>query len=186
MSNIEPGDNIHLYLECHNSITYAAGYASARCNAKIGPDQKGIPWFVSHQISQPSDELWKITPYQLQKDGDIAVAISITKNVFDDVKRTIDDLNLSIGLLIEATILPNVHQESVQGGDHAFLLSQELIQHIQKTLVNNARKGCIHIFAAVPKSIMFFMGQGGFTLPQVQLYEYSNLEYSKSILLKQA
>ena len=183
-SETAPGDNIHLHLDCHYSIVYTAGHASARCNAKVWPDQNGTPWFISDRPYRPFQELWKIIPHQLQKGEDIAVTVSVSQNICEDVMRTIKERDLPIGLLVEATVLPNVGRLSVQGADHAFLLAQELMQHIQNVSARNARRGCIHLFVSVPKAMMFFMGQEGYTLPQVQLYEYYNSSYSQSILIE--
>jgi len=183
-SEIIPGDIIHLHLDCHNSIVYAAGYASARCKANVWPDQDGIPWIVSDRPYRPSEELWKITSHQLKKGEDIAVTVSVSQNIFEDVMRTIKELNLPIGLLVEATVLPKVGRLSVQGSDHAFLLAQDLMQYIQNVSAKKARHGCSHLFVSVPKAMMFFIGQEGYTLPQVQLYEYNNKDYCQSILIE--
>ena len=183
-SEITPGDIIHLHLDCHYSIVYAAGYASARCKANVWPDQDGIPWIVSDRPYRPSEELWKITSHQLKKGEDIAVTVSASQNIFEDVMRTIKELNLPIGLLVEATVLPKVGRLSVQGSDHAFLLAQDLMQYIQNVSAKKARHGCSHLFVSVPKAMMFFIGQEGYTLPQVQLYEYNNIDYCQSILIE--
>jgi len=183
-SEIFPRDNIHLHLDCHYSVAYIAGYASARCKAKVWPDQDGEPWIISDRPIPPLSKLWKKTHHRLKKGEDIGVAVSITQNICEDVMRTINALNLPIGLLIEARGLPDVGRLKVQGADHAYLLAQELLQHIQKVSARNARRGCIHLFVSVPNAMMFFMGQEGYTLPQVQLYEYYNNSYSQSILIK--
>jgi hypothetical protein len=181
---IAPRDIIHLVLDCHYSIVYAAGHASARCKAKVGPDQDGAPWFISDLPNSPFDKLWKISSHQLNKGEDIAVAVSVSQNICEDVMRTIRELDLPIGLLIEATVLPNLGSTSVQGADHAFLLAQELMQFVQNVSAKNARRGCIHLFVSVPKAMMFFMGKEGYTLPKVRLYEYYNGRYHHSILIE--
>jgi hypothetical protein len=182
-SEIVPGDITHLHLDCHYSIAYTAGYASARCKAKVGPNQFGDPWFISDRPYRPFEELWKMTPHQLQKGEDIAVVVSVSQNICEDVMRTIKELDLPIGLLIEATVLPKVGSFSVQGADHGFLLAHELMQYVQNVSAKNARRGCIHLFVSVPSAMMFFMGKEGYTLPKVQLYEYYNSRYCHSILI---
>lgn len=183
-TKILPGDNIQLRLDCHYSITYTAGHASARIRAKIWPEQGVDPWIVSGRPYRPFKKIWEISSCQLKKGSDIAVLISVSQDLRKDAMRTIDKLGLHIGFLIDATVLPNIGRYSVQCADHAYLLAQDLMQYIQKVSANNGRRGCIHLFVSMPNAMMFFMGQEGYTLPEVQLYEYNNKEYTPSILIK--
>ncbi len=182
-SEIHPGDNICLYLDCHYSIVYAAGHESAISGVKVWPEQFGIPWIVSDNPVRLFDTLWRITNHRYQKGEDIAVAVSVSQTIREDVMRAIKNLDLPIGLLVEANVLPKVSRQAVVGADHAYLLAQDLMQHLQKMSAINARRGCIHLFVSIPKALMFFMGQEGRTLPRVQLYEYEG-DYTPSILIE--
>jgi hypothetical protein len=182
-TEVHPGEHIHLCLEAHYTIIYIAGYASARCNAKVWPEQEGEVWKVSAQPVRPFDKLWDFIPHQLQRGEDIAVAVSVSQDVRRDVMRAIEDLDLPIDQLIEATVFPNVSRQAINGADHAYLLAQDLMQHIQKVSAQNARHGRIHLFVSVPNALMFYIGQEGRTLRGVQLYEY-NGNYTPTILIE--
>jgi hypothetical protein len=164
----------------HSTLAFAAGYC---LEAKSGLDitllQRGQPHGVKRWRAEagPAREgpLWIDEPDRRLDAGadDVALAVGVTLPVLDDVDFFIEKAALSIGRIIPATLHPRPGPSGVADGLHALQLAQELAWKIRGRSVRE-RSAVIHLFAAAPNALLFFLGQLGKSFGTVQLYEHAH------------
>lgn len=164
----------HLLLDCHSSLAFLAGYElDQKSGANVYPVQKGINTVVwKPSGGRPLNEWkWKKEVIQLYPNStDIALAISVTHDIFDDVKSYLTSHKVPIRSIVKLYPEWNLGASSIAGADHAVHLAGLAMQEI----VNNRNKfqGLTHIFAAAPNGFMFFLGRYRSALGIIQLYEF--------------
>lgn len=166
----------HLLLDCHSSLAFLAGYELDRkSGAQVFPVQKGIRTSV-WKPSDPSgtsgiDSGWNRTRTDFSSGGpDVAIAVSVTRDVADDVRAYVAKCNPTIGFLIHAHPTAGIGAQSVAGADHAIALADKLADLIRSIRPRNG--GTTHLFIAAPNAVMFFLGQHRAALGKIQLYEF--------------
>ena len=167
----------HLLLECHGSVAYAAGFTLDRkSGAQVFPVQKGAirePWKPSASPACPAGEPeWRVeVSEQSIVSVDAVVAISATNPVLADVERYLSDTGLSIRRLIHFVPGSDPSYLSVKGADHAVLIADRVVQEVRRQRQNGVT-GTVHLFAAAPNALLFFLGQSGRAMGRVYLYEF--------------
>jgi hypothetical protein len=167
----------HLLLECHGSIAYAAGFILDRkSGTQVYPVQKGSmrePWKPSASPAWPvGDSEWRIEVSEGSvASADAAVAISATNPVLADVERYLSEIGLSVRRLIHIVPESGPSQLSVKGADHAVLIADRIVQEVRRQRQDGVT-GMIHLFAAAPNALLFFLGQSGRAIGRVRLYEF--------------
>lgn len=171
---LRPGERHHLYLEAHGTLAFAAGYAAARSAATIIPMFRRTPWEVSGTPRAPHSPVWTFERQHLGEAVDTAVAISVAQPVDHDVRCFLEDLGSenTVGHLIEATVAPQPGATSVQSADHAFVLADELVNHLQQSRRHLPRGTGFKLFAAAPNPLMYFLGARAKALGSIELYEF--------------
>ncbi|MEM9553826.1 MAG: SAVED domain-containing protein [Acidobacteriota bacterium] len=176
----------------HSSIAFATGWL---LEAKSGLDltlvQRGhgnTRVYFKQDGSRPEGELWHFEERSIGRGTDLAVAVSVSRPVLDDVVEYLArDTSPAIGRVLH-TIVPETGHSAIQGGLHALLLAQELDRVISRRTVPE-RRGTVHLLGSGPNAFLFFLGQLSRGWGDTQLYEYAfnqpkNFgEYSPSILL---
>lgn len=164
---------MHLLLDCHSSLAFLAGYCMERkAGIPVYPIQKGRGkelWKPS--CGQARDEWkWSVEEEQMSgADPDVAVLLSATHDVGEDVGRFMRSANVKVGKVVHLRPVAGVGALALQGADHAYCLAEEAMRTIRRA---NGARGTTHVFAAVPNGLMFFLGQYGAALKRVQLYEF--------------
>jgi len=167
----------HLLLECHGSIAYVAGFILDRkSGAQVFPVQKGAsrePWKLSASPVWPTGESeWGVTVSERSTTSvDAVLAISATNPVLADVERYLSETGLSVRRLIHVVPEFGPSQLSVKGADHSILVADRIVQEVRRQRQDGVT-GTIHLFAAAPNALLFFLGQSGRAMGRVQLYEY--------------
>lgn len=107
---------------------------------------------------------------------DIALIISITRNIEEDVMEYINEEKLSVGSIyycsFEVTGI-----DSIIDGNHAWEISKQINNLIEGRPIENKR-GILHIFVASPVSIIFSLGKMSLSYGKGLIYEY-NFENSR-------
>ena len=169
---LRPGQVVHLALEAHNSIVFHAGHTTARSSAKVWPIQDGVPWEVSGHLTPRADDLWAFKPTDVGLGDEVAIAISVSQPIGTDVTRAVAEMGLPVHTLIEASVLPAIGRQAVEGPAHAYQLSEKLVHHLQEVAASRGGRTRFHIFLAAPKALVFMLGQATHTLSPITLYEY--------------
>ncbi|MDP9121581.1 MAG: SAVED domain-containing protein [Acidobacteriota bacterium] len=188
------GKPLHLELVAHSSIAFAAGsFLEAKGGLEITISQRTssgvVEWRVLDGTSEEQD------PTELRQEDlpgdtaahDVALALGISHSVVDDVQSYLSRSGLAVCRILSATLAPAPSPTGIRDGGHAFRLAQDLVSRIQRRTVHE-RQGVLHLFAAAPNALLFYLGQRSHGLGRVQFYEYRFLGgtpggYSPSILL---
>jgi len=161
----------------HMTIAFAAGYC---LEAKSGMDvtllQKGVRGVRSWRAeSGPAREgpLWRdeadlvLNP----RSSAVALAVSAAQAIVGDVSHYLKKSRKAIGRLVPLTVHPEPNATAVQDGLHALQLAQDMSLRIRARSVQE-RMRPLHLFAAAPNALLFFLGQLARSFGEVQLYEH--------------
>jgi hypothetical protein len=167
-----------LLLDCHQTLAFLAGYElDPKGGAIAFPVQKGpsgaVVWKPSAE-SVEATEAWKTNVDESDDpaDPDLVLALSVTKNVAVDVATFRKASPLNARALVRVVPNEGIGARSVKGADHAVALAdalQNVILDVRKRL---SAKGRLHIFAAAPNALLFFLGQRARPLGPITLYEF--------------
>lgn len=166
---------VHLELRTHNTVAFAAGYAlDSKAGIEVYPVQVG----GGRQVWQPltavptDDPLWERGRVEMGDGSDLAFAISVTHEIADDVVGYARDHMPEIGQVIPLRVLPKPSPTAVRDGTHAFQLAQSAIALARAAQGTVPRGGRVHLFAAAPAGLLFFMGQLARVLGPCCIYEH--------------
>jgi hypothetical protein len=164
-------------LAAHQSLAFAVGsILESKSGVEITVVQRGQgqPLFWPPRPGEvPEGRLWQ-EPTSVPRDEgvpEVAVAVSATWDIVDDVGHYLDQAGLSVGRILHVAIAPEPSRTSVLDGPHALRLAQTLGRILRARPVSE-RMGTLHLFASAPNALVLFLGQLAPALGRVQLYEY--------------
>jgi hypothetical protein len=166
-----------LLLDTHTSIAFAAGYClEIKSGANVFPVEQTRTgkevWGLQTGANPDGRVSWTKTNHSISSKGrDVAVAISITHDVFNDVQDFVIRNLPQAGRIIHCRVHPQPGNTAVVDGAHAFALAQQLAA-LFKQRTREEREGALHLFAAAPNAFMFFLGQLAHGFGTCVLYEY--------------
>lgn len=165
------GTSLRLLLEAHASIAFLAG---SILDLKSGIDielvQKGRVgtrvWRADDGASGP--------PLEVERTGEAGAAIGVFLNITHDVSRQAISYMKKAG--VEVTTTLNCSPEggasptALRGGLHAAEIADQLTRMIRDARDDD--DDVMHLFAACPNSLLFFLGQQHRGLAPLIIYEY--------------
>jgi inactivated superfamily I helicase len=187
---------LHLNFAAHSSLALAAGYfLEAKSGLDITIRQRGRAgiqeWralieerpegpLIQHENDHQEDT------QDHQDHQDVALALSVTRSIQTDVQHYLSNAGINARIL-PATIAGGPSSTSLWSGIHALRFAEVLACKLEKRTARE-KTGLLHLFAAAPNALLFFLGQLLHGSGRIQLYEhdfYSNLpgSYQPSILL---
>src|SRR3989304_4586611 len=89
-----------------------------------------------------------------------AETVGFSKPGVADVERYLSDTGLSVRRLIHVVPEFGPSQLSVKGADHSILVADRIVQEVRRQRQDGVT-GTIHLFAAAPNALLFFLGQSG-------------------------
>jgi hypothetical protein len=179
--NLNGHDRYLLHLSAHMSIAFACGYLlDPKTGVDVVPVQRTSGKQEWRPVVDPNaarrslpDELWDCHATPLHEGGrDLVVAVSATLDVLDDVEAYAHDSITTAGRALHFEVRPVASRTSVRDGTHALLLAEELLARVRKERTPAERSGTLHLFAAAPVGLVFFMGRLSRGLGRCALYEY--------------
>lgn len=184
---------LHLNFAAHSSLAITAGYIlQAKSGLDITIRQRGLAgiqeWraLVEECPKGAILQREKTLPKAPQDHQDVVLALSVTHPVLDDVEICLSKANINARIL-PATIAGGPSQTSVRNGIQALRLAEVVAGKLAERTARE-KTGTLHIFAAAPNALLFFLGQLLHGSGRIQLYEhdfFSKLpgDYQPSILL---
>ncbi len=164
-------------LECHSSFALLFGYEVSRnSGALVFAAQKTaggtIVWRPTQVGGSGDAKLWTTESAEMNADADdIAVAISVTRDVKADVLRFLSrpgaPLVRSLVCLAPAA---GVGPTSVRDADHAVALADTFVAHLRQVRGDPFTR--VHLFASCPNGLSFLIGQHREALGRLVLYEF--------------
>ena len=168
----------HLHIDAHASIAFASGYClDSKSGTDIVPVQRTrsgkVIWRPQLDSSTYDSPLWLYQEKPGNSNGeDVALAINITHDIFNDMQLYIDQTLPTVGRFLTCTISPRPTPTAVRDGTHALLLAQELSAILKQKRSTKERLGVLHIFTAAPNGFLFFLGQLARSFGRCIFYEY--------------
>ncbi len=120
----------------------------------------------------PPGPLWTVEESNLgSPDGDVAVAIGVTRPVLGDVEHYLRSKGIPVGRLISLTLPENFNHRAVKSGAHAAALAQDLSNRLDlRSPAEKCRK--LHILGSAPNAFFLYLGRKARGFGEIQLYEY--------------
>ncbi len=164
---------LKLVLDAHASVAFLAGSVlGVKSGLDVSLIQKGR---VGTRIWRADDmsegPLFEVIKTELGMGDDIAVAISVAQPVDAQTKAYVDQQVPSVGTLISFALTSGPGQSVVAGGAHAAALAEQISNAIRTQRGANP-DSIVHIFAAVPNSLTFFLGQQHQGIAPCVVYEF--------------
>lgn len=178
MSSVKESKPHHLHISAHVSIAFACGYVlDPKSGVEVAPVQRTPAgpelWRPDFGGAEDEDRLWDLGSVSLDRPGeDVAVAVSATHLVSDDVRAYVDQALPEVGRILTFTVLPRTGHASVEDATHGWRLAEDLAQSIRTERTTEERKATLHLFAAAPVGLMFFLGRLSRGFGRCVLYEY--------------
>ena len=165
---------LRLVLDAHATLAFAAGsILDLKAGRAIELEQRTVDREIWHVADQERDPSWptlqsEVIEIDLDKP-DLAVALGLTHANGAEVERYAREHLPSVGKVVVYTPADGASRLAVRCGGHANQLAEAMCAHIKTFRQPGAR---IHLFAAAPNTVTFFVGQRRAHLGQVTLYEY--------------
>ena len=166
---------LRLILDAHASIAFLAG---AVLHLKSGVEteliQKGRvgtrTWRVDDDSGAKGNR-FEIAEEQLGVGRDIAIAISVSQPTTSQVRAYLATKLPDVSKLISCAMPTGPGQRSVAGGEHAAALAEQVSNHV-RAVKEDDPDAVIHIFAAAPNTLLFYLGQHHQAMAPCIVYEF--------------
>lgn len=166
---------LRLILDAHASIALLAGAVlDAKSGTTVYLMQKGRVgtrvWCADDGTSAGAPS-FDVDIQHLGSGRDIGVAVSAAQGTAAHAAAYIAEHLPTVGQLVSFSLPGGPGQQSIAGGAHASALADEVVSRIRDIKGADA-EAVIHIFAAVPNSLLFFLGQQHRAIAPCVVYEF--------------
>ena len=166
---------LRLILDAHASIAFLAG---AVLHLKSGVEtqlvQKGRvgtrTWRVDDDSAAKGDR-FEIEEEQLGVGRDIAVGISVSQPTTSQVRAYVAEELPRVGKFISCAMPAGPGHQTVAGGEHGAALAEQISNHV-RAMKEDDPDVVIHVFAAAPNSLLFYLGQNHQAMAPCIIYEF--------------
>lgn len=172
---IKKRPKLRLILDAHASIAFLAGTV---LHLKSGVEtrlvQKGRvgtrTWRVDDDSAATADR-FEIDEKQLGVGRDIAVGISVSQQTTSQVRKYVGAELPRVGKFLSCAMPAGPGHQSVAGGEHAAALAEQISNQV-RTVKKDDPDAVIHVFAAAPNSLLFYLGQHHQAMAPCIVYEF--------------
>jgi hypothetical protein len=102
---------------------------------------------------------------------EIAIAINVSQPATAQARAYVAAQLPNVGTLVSFAMPTGPGQQSVAGGEHATALAEQVSNHVRMMKANEP-DAVLHIFAACPNSLLFFLGQYHQGIAPCIVYEF--------------
>lgn len=166
---------LRLIMDAHASIAFLAGAVlDLKSAVQTQLVQKGR---VGARIWRPDDgsaangARFLITDDIIGTGRDVALAISVAQPVTAQARAYISAQLPDVGRILSFNLPSGPGQQTVAGGEHAAALAEQISNHV-RDLTAGDPDAMVHIFAAAPNSLLYFLGQHHQAIAPCIVYEY--------------
>ena len=174
-TSVKKSAKLRLILDAHASIAFLAG---AVLDLKSGVETQlvqkgrvGARTWRADDGSAAKGGCFDVAEEQLGGGRNIAVAISVSQPTTTQARAYVGAQLPEVGRLISFTLPTGPGQQSVAGGGHAAALAEQISNHV-RTVRADDPDAVIHIFAATPNSLLFYLGQHHQAIAPCIVYEF--------------
>lgn len=173
---IQGRESYLLYLDAHTTVAFIAGYClDPKCGIEVTPVQAGpqgrTPWVPDCEARSSGSLYVPSGPLPVSRgDRELLVALSVTH----DIRRQAEAYagrQVPTAAILHLVAAPQPSSSAVRDGTHAWQLAQEAVQQIRSVIADvDAER--VHLLAAAPNGLMFFLGRMGRSLGPLTIHEY--------------
>ena len=172
---VKKSAKLRLILDAHASIAFLAG---AVLDLKSGVETQlvqkgrvGARTWRADDSSAAKGARFEVAEEQLGGGREFAVAISVSQPATAQARAYVTMRLPEVGKLISFALPTGPGQQSVAGGEHAAALAEQISNHV-RTVTADDLDAVIHIFAATPNSLLFYLGQHYQAIAPCIVYEF--------------
>lgn len=164
---------LRLILDAHASIALLAGSV---LDVKSGVDvelvQKGrVGARIWRADDGPSGARLTEKVTRLGRGADLAIFLSAAQDVEPQALAYIAKHRLTVGNSLAFALDSGPGQQTITGGAHAAAIAEQVANAVRRTKAEDP-DAVVHIFAAVPNSILFYLGQQHQAIAPCIVYEF--------------
>jgi hypothetical protein len=186
---------LEIHLDTHGSIAFAAGWIlDPKSGVVASPVQRSVgagrvSWCVAECAPCRDSEVWTQRNIVIAgRAPDVALVLNVTRAAIEAAEPFIREHVPSVGEIVSLTPCSGHGSGSVRDAAHARRLADEAAALVAAALQSLARHVRVHVFAAAPNGLMFFLGQAAHVWGRCVLYEHDferrqELPYARSIQL---
>jgi len=165
-----------LQIDVHSSLAFACG---AICDTKRSLDLRIVQhaprsgkeyWSTQPSLPLPDAEI-KIEATEIGPGNDVILALGLTRPIGQDVRHFADDVGIPAGRMITAEPAGGSSQGAILDGAHAIAAADEIGRAVDGRS-RDEKSSTLHVFAAAPNALVFFLGQISRSFGNTVLYEY--------------
>ena len=172
---VKKSARLRLILDAHASIAFLAGAVldlkSGVQTQLVQKGRVGARTWQADDGTAAKGQRFDIIDESLGTGREIAIAISISQPAVAQARAYVAAQLPRVGKLISFEMPTGPGQQSVAGGEHAAVLAEQVSNYV-RTLKANDPDAVVHIFAACPNSILFFLGQHHQGIAPCIVYEF--------------
>ena len=172
---VKKSPKLQLILDAHASIAFLAG---AVLDLKSGVETQlvqkgrvGTRTWRADDGSGARGSRFRIEEERLARGRDIAVAISVSQPTVAQVRAYLTKRLPSVGKFISCAMPTGPGQRSVAGGEHAAALAEQ-VSNVVRVVKESDPDAVVHIFAAAPNTLLFYLGQHHQAMAPCIVYEF--------------
>ena len=174
-TSVKKSAKLRLILDAHASIAFLAG---AVLDLKSGVEtqlvQKGRvgsrTWHADDGSTSRGGS-FDIVEEMLDGKRDIAIAINVSQLATAQARSYVTAQLPRVGRLISFALSGGPGQQNIAGGEHAAALAEQISNYVRTVTANNP-DAVLHIFAAAPNSLLFYLGQHHQAIAPCTVYEF--------------
>jgi hypothetical protein len=172
---VKESASLRLILDAHASIAFLAGAVldlkSGVQTQLVQKGRVGARTWRADDGTAAKGPRFDVADESLGTGRGIAIAINVSQPVVAQARAYIAAQLPHVGKLISFAMPTGPGQQSVAGGEHAAALAEQVSNYV-RTLKVDDPDAVVHIFAACPNSILFFLGQHHQGIAPCIVYEF--------------
>ena len=182
---------LRLIMDAHASIAFLAGtILDVKSAVKLQLVQKGrvgAKVWRADDATESNSTRFTVHQHEIGAGKDIGIAISVAQPTEAQVRQYITEQIPNIGQLLTFECPSGISHQMIAGGGHAAALAEQVANTIRQAKKDDP-DAMVHIFAAVPNSLLFYLGQNHQSIAPCIVYEYDfdrrgNKTYQPSFII---
>ena len=172
---VKKSGKVRLILDAHASISFLAGAVlDVKSSVETELIQKGLvgarAWRADDGSDRHSERLDAVEEH-LGEGHEIAVVINASQPATAQAHAYVVAQLHHVGRLISFTPSAGPGPRSIKGGEHAAALAEQVSNHVRPMKAKDPDV-LVHVFAAAPNSMLFYLGQLHQAIAPCIVYEF--------------
>jgi hypothetical protein len=172
---VKKSANLRLILDAHASIAFLAGAVldlkSGVQTHLVQKGRVGARTWRADDGTAAKGARFDVVDEPVGAGREIAIAISVSQPAAAQARAYVRTRLPAVGTLIAFAIPTGPGQQSVAGGAHAAALAEQISNHLRIVKADDP-DAVVHIFAACPNSVLFYLGQQHQGIAPCIVYEF--------------